>query len=230
MGEWRTVRVADVANVTDYVANGSFEALRKNVTYRGEPDYAVLVRLVDHNAGWNKEFVYVDKASYDFLSKSSLKPADIVIANVGANAGSVFRVPDLGMPMTLGPNAVLCRPKDTDTLRQDFLYYFLIGSEGQESLRSILSGSAQPKFNKTDFRALTIPLPPVPEQRAIASTLGVIDDKIELNRRMNGTLEAMARAIFKDWFVTFGPTRAKMETHPTYLAPEIWRLFPNTAR
>ena len=65
------------------------------------------------------------------------------------------------------------------------------------------------------------------EQDAIASILGALDDKIDLNRRMNETLEAMARAIFKDWFVDFGPTRAKMEGDAPYLAPQIWALFPD---
>ncbi len=65
------------------------------------------------------------------------------------------------------------------------------------------------------------------EQRAIAHILGTLDDKIELNRRMNETLEAMARALFKDWFVDFGPTRAKIEGRDPYLAPEIWDLFPD---
>ena len=68
-----------------------------------------------------------------------------------------------------------------------------------------------------------------PDRRASASLriLGALDDKIDLNRRMNETLEAMARAIFKDWFVDFGPTRAKMEGRAPYLAPEIWALFPD---
>jgi type I restriction enzyme S subunit len=61
----------------------------------------------------------------------------------------------------------------------------------------------------------------------LVAVLDALDDKIELNRRMNETLEAMARAIFKDWFVDFGPTRAKMEGRAPYLAPDIWALFPN---
>ena len=154
-GEWASARISDIANVTDYVANGSFESLRNNVTYRTLPDYAVLVRLVDHNAGWGGDYVYVDKASFEFLRKTALVPGDIVIANVGANAGTVFRVPALGTRMTLGPNAVLCRPKDEDELRREFLYYYLTSESGQESLRSMLSGSAQPKFNKTDLRRLS---------------------------------------------------------------------------
>jgi type I restriction enzyme, S subunit len=69
-------------------------------------------------------------------------------------------------------------------------------------------------------------LPPLPEQRAIGATLGALDDKIELNRKMNATLEAMARALFRDWFVDFGPTRAKAEGRAPYLSPDLWPLFP----
>ena len=65
------------------------------------------------------------------------------------------------------------------------------------------------------------------EQDEIVSLLGSLDDKIELNRRMNETLESMARAVFKDWFVDFGPTRAKAEGREPYLAPELWELFPD---
>jgi type I restriction enzyme S subunit len=68
--------------------------------------------------------------------------------------------------------------------------------------------------------------PPLETQIAIGEILGVLDDKIDISRRMNETLEAIARAIFKNWFVDFGPTRAKMESRPPYLAPEIWALFP----
>ena len=65
------------------------------------------------------------------------------------------------------------------------------------------------------------------EQRAIAHILGTLDDKIELNRRMNQTLEQMARAIFQDWFVDFGPVHAKLEGREPYLPPELWDLFPD---
>jgi type I restriction enzyme S subunit len=74
---------------------------------------------------------------------------------------------------------------------------------------------------------LTVTLPPLPEQKEIASILSSLDDKIELNRRMNETLEAMARAIFKDWFVDFGPTRAKQEGRAAYLPEHLWSLFPD---
>jgi type I restriction enzyme, S subunit len=78
-----------------------------------------------------------------------------------------------------------------------------------------------------DFPNFPVPIPPLPEQRAIAATLGALDDKIELNRKMNATLEAMARALFRDWFVDFGPTCAKMEARAPYLSPDLWYLFPD---
>ena len=70
-------------------------------------------------------------------------------------------------------------------------------------------------------------LPPSAEQRRISDVLSALDDKIEVSRRMNETLEANARALFRDWFVDFGPTRAKAEGRPAYLAPDLWSLFPN---
>lgn len=78
-----------------------------------------------------------------------------------------------------------------------------------------------------DVPRFELPIPPVKHQEWIASVLGALDDKIDLNRRMKETLEAMAWAIFKDWFINFGPTRAKMEGGAPYLAPEIWALFPD---
>ena len=95
---------------------------------------------------------------------------------------------------------------------------------------SILQGACTGTTNlglaREDFFAF--PVPPFTANRAaLADFLAALDDKIDLNRRMNETLEAMARAIFKDWFVDFGPTRAKMEGRAPYLAPEIWALFPD---
>ena len=89
--------------------------------------------------------------------------------------------------------------------------------------------AAVPGLNRNHLHQAPIWFPDdVNEQRAIAHVLGTLDDKIELNRRMNETLEAMARALFKDWFVDFGPTRAKIEGRDPYLAPETWDLFPDS--
>lgn len=218
-----------VAAVTDYVANGSFASLKENVRYLSGDGYAILARLVDHNSGWKGEHVFVDERAYRFLAKSSLEAGDIVIANVGANAGTVFRVPKLRKPLTLGPNAVMVRPRnDVDQADRDFLYYYLISPIGQAKLKAITSGSAQPKFNKTDLRALQISLPSLDEQREAASTLLAIDSKIALLDETNATLEAIALALFKSWFVDFDPVRAKaFGRDPIGMPPEVADLFPS---
>ena len=116
---------------------------------------------------------------------------------------------------------------DNDPL---FVYYNL--SSRKDEIRASASGSAQPILNKSAFGQLPIIMPPLPEQRAIAYVLGTLDDKIELNRRMNETLEEMARALFKSWFVDFEPVRAKMEGRwrrgesLPRLPAELYDLFP----
>lgn len=218
-------------DVLDYVANGSFAALKENVEYRSGSGYAVLVRLVDHNANWHGERVYVDESAYLFLSKSALFTGDIVIANVGANAGTVFRVPALDRPATLGPNAVLVRPKKDISARisKDFLYYYLASPVGQAKLQSLITGSAQPKFNKTALRGLHVEFPPMSVQQSIAEIMLAVDDRITLLRETNATLEAIAQALFKSWFVDFDPVRAKAEgRQPEGMDAATASLFPDS--
>tara|TARA_R110002124_G_scaffold60484_3_gene165872 strand:+ start:4798 stop:6024 length:1227 start_codon:yes stop_codon:yes gene_type:complete len=94
-------------------------------------------------------------------------------------------------------------------------------------LGEIDDGSPIPSTTRAAVYMQDVDVPPKPEQRAIAHILGTLDDKIELNRRRNQTLEAMARALFNDWFVEFGPVRAKMEGREPYLQAELWQLFPD---
>ncbi len=82
-------------------------------------------------------------------------------------------------------------------------------------------------LNLKEIRQIPLPWPPKRQRNAIAHILGTLDDKIELNRRMNATLEAMARALFKSWFVDFDPVRAKAEGRDTGLPREIADLFPD---
>ena len=88
-------------------------------------------------------------------------------------------------------------------------------------------GATMPNLNTSILSSCPFVIPPPAEQRAIAHILGTLDDKIELNRRRNQTLEAMARALFKDWFVDFGPVRAKLENREPYLPADLWQLFPD---
>src|SRR2546429_4082809 len=112
---------------------------------------------------------------------------------------------------------------DNDPL---FVYYNL--SRRKTEIRHAASGSAQPILNKSAFGRLSIVLPTPREQRAIAHILGDMDDKIELNRRISETLEAMARALFKSWFVDFDPVRAKADGRSTGLPPHVDALFPDS--
>ncbi len=113
-----------------------------------------------------------------------------------------------------------------DRFSSEFVYYSL-STRKDEIRHQAAGGSAVPILNKGDFSRMEITLPPLAEQKAIAAVLGALDDKIELNRRMNATLEAMARALFQSWFVDFDPVRAKLDGRPpAALAPATAALFP----
>jgi len=187
--------------VTDYVANGSFASLKENVQYKNEPDYAILIRLVDFNNEFDGNFVYLSRHSYDFLKKSKLFGNEIIISNVGANVGTVFKAPSLSKPMSLGPNSIMFIPKGDN----DFYYYWMKSRFGQHMLKSIVSGSAQPKFNKTDFRRLEIPVPPINEQKEIGSILRSLDDRIAENKKINHHLAEIAKSIFDSYFIDLEP-------------------------
>lgn len=194
---WKTERIGNYAElITDYVANGSFASLAENVQYKSEPDYAVLIRLTDHNNGFNGDFVYIDKSAYEFLAKSKLFGGEIIISNVGANVGTVFKCPDLNTKMSLAPNAIMLKTKGDD----DFYYYWFSSRNGQHSLKSIVTGSAQPKFNKTNFKDLLVPVPPIETQKKIACYLRTIDEKIALNTAINNNLEQQATTMFRRFY------------------------------
>ncbi|MCA9315785.1 MAG: restriction endonuclease subunit S [Planctomycetes bacterium] len=104
-----------------------------------------------------------------------------------------------------------------------YLMYALLASD----VRGYLTGSTMPKLTQANLNRLPVPAPPLPVQRAIAHILGTLDDKIDLNRRMAETLESIARAIFKSWFVDFDPVRANAEGRDTGLPKDIAELFPD---
>jgi len=116
-------------------------------------------------------------------------------------------------------------PSRADSL---FLYYLFSSPQSRGQILSHGIGSSVPGFNLGQLRSMKLKLPPIEEQHAIARVLGSLDDKIELNRKMNETLEAMARALFKSWFVDFDPVRAKAEGRDTGLPAHIAALFPDS--
>ncbi|MRG83439.1 restriction endonuclease subunit S [Limosilactobacillus reuteri] len=179
-------KIGDICSViTDYVANGSFSSLKQNVEYQ-QHGYAAVIRLKDYRNNFNGPFEYVSKRSYEFLKKTKLMGGEIIISNVGANIGTVFKVPNLKCGMTLGPNSIMIKTKYVD----DYYYYLLKSNYGQSLINSIVSGSAQPKFNKTDFKKLEVPVPTLEEQKEIVGHLTTIDNKIHKNNQINDNLVA----------------------------------------
>ena len=172
--------------VTDYVANGSFASLKKNVTLYQEPNYAYFVRNTDLKSG--SFGVFVDQHSYEFLSKSTLYGGEIIISNVG-DVGSVFLCPKLDGPMTLGNNIIMLRPED-DTLRY-YLYIWFKHLQGQALIQGITGGSAQPKFNKTDFKNTSVLLPPAEMLSRFHATVTPMFEAIDQNQAENASLSSL---------------------------------------
>lgn len=150
---WRVGKLSDFnAVIADFVANGSFASLKENVTLYDYEEYALFMRNTDLKSGFTQK-TYVDKRAYDFLSKTKLFGGEIIISNVG-DVGSVHFCPYFDIPMTLGNNVIM--------LQSEFQYYFytMYNSKiGQHLISSITGGSAQPKFNKTDFRNMGMIIP-----------------------------------------------------------------------
>lgn len=174
---WHVQTVGEAITVVDFVANGSFASLKENVTLRDAPSYALYVRTTDYNSGFSGDYRYVDKRAYDFLSKSSLSGSEVIISNVG-DVGTVFRPPHwLGMPMTLGSNAVALKAPGLSS----FLYFYFSGPKGQHDIQRIVTGSAQLKFNKTNFRSLKLAIPEPLVLERFESIAGELLAKIDSN-------------------------------------------------
>ena len=170
---WQTKRIGDTFEITDFVSNGSFASLRENVKYYNEPNYAVLIRLADNSSGFNPEkFVYIDEHGYGYLSKSKLFGGELIMCNIGATVGTTFICPNLGRPMSIGPNSLLIR-----TPNNQFFNYYLQSPSFKKNLRSIISKTTLEKFNKTQFKELTITFPSEQECNTIVSTLDNLNAK-----------------------------------------------------
>ena len=159
------------------------------------------------------------------LSRYLVREGDIVYSRRGdVEKRALIRSPEDGW--LCGTGCLRVRV-DRNVVEPKYASYCLGHPPIREWIVRHAHGATMPNLNTSILSACPFVVPPLPEQRAIAHVLGTLDDKIELNRRMNETLEAMARALFKDWLVDFGPTRAKAESRDPYLAPEIWDLFPD---
>ena len=161
----------------------------------------------------------------EWTRKADPEIFDVVLSR-RCNPGETGHVPR-GLKFALGQNLVLLR-SDGRLVVKPFLRWLVRGPQWWEQVSKYINvGAVFDSLKCADIPEFRLGIPPLSEQRTIAHILGTLDDKIELNRQMNETLEAMARALFKDWFVDFGPVRAKAEGRASYLAPELWDLFPD---
>ena len=155
-----------------------------------------------------------------------LQENDTLFVMVGATLGKIGWIQAQDLPALLNQNMWRIRAKPNLVDPRFLNYAFRIASA--KSL-NWASGSARAFVRRDDYRKLSIPNPPIVTQRAISNLLGALDDKIENNRRMNETLEEMARAIFKSWFVDFDPVHAKAAGNaPAHMDAETAALFPNS--
>ena len=178
---WRISSVSDVCETTDYVANGSFATLKRNVervdAFSGSE--ALLLRFTDFNRDWKGDFSFITRESFEFLSKSKVLPGDVVICNVG-EVGAFFRAPYLNLPMSLGPNSVLFKDFESKSRLTREYFYFLIGTNAfQANISAISSGSVQTKFNKTSLRAVPVLLPSNPLIRISSDFFESILSKVD---------------------------------------------------
>ena len=169
----------------------------------------------------------VDDTVSSRMPEYLLKAGDIVFGRKGAVERSAQVQPDedgyfLGSDgIRIRLNVEECDPK--------FISYQLQTTAHRSWMIQHAAGTTMPSLNEGIIRRIPIVLKPLAEQKAIAAVLGALDDKIELNRRMNATLEEMARALFQSWFVDFDPVRAKLDgREPVGLDPAIAALFPDS--
>ena len=161
----------------------------------------------------------------EWTQKAKPEHFDVVLSR-RCNPGETGFVSD-GVEFALGQNLVLLRSDGTRVFRP-FLRWLVRGPHWWEQIGKYLNvGAVFDSLKCADIPGFQLPIPTLAEQRAISHILGTLDDKIELNRRMNETLEAMARALFKSWFVDFDPVRAKMEGRDPGLPKPLADLFPD---
>jgi type I restriction enzyme S subunit len=175
----------------------------------------------------------MDRVPMDSKERDSslLRDGDLLFARqslVLSGAGKCVLFQGDNEEVTFESHIIRCR---LDQRKADpaFYFYFFQSLLGRSLIESIVEQVAAAGIRGSDLGRLAVPAPPLAEQKAIAAVLGELDDKIELNRRMNATLEAMARALFQSWFVDFDPVRAKLDgRQPVGLDQATADLFPET--
>ncbi|MEZ9512173.1 restriction endonuclease subunit S [Vibrio breoganii] len=166
---------------------------------------------------------YITSEKYNQLGSGKVRPGDIVYCLRGSTIGKTAR--NHYEEGAIASSLVIVRAKPE--VNQDYLYYFLTSPAGQQLAKSNDNGSAQPNLSAKTLSKYPLLVPNVEEQESIVNTLNAIDNKIEVNTKLNQTLEQMAQATFKSWFVDFDPVKAKMNgEQPEGMDAATASLFP----
>lgn len=186
--------------LTDYHSNGSYESLREHVTLLSEKNYAVMIRTLNFERNdFSEDLIYVDKQAYDFLSKSKVRPDDI-LTNKIANPGSIYIMPDLECPVTCGMNLFLIR--FSPDVNQRYMYYCMKNSEAY--IKSFAHGTTTKTITKEEIRDIDLLInTDITEQNKIAAVLTSIDKKISLNNKINDNLQHQLQTLYDYWFAQF---------------------------
>ena len=201
--------LGSLCSYDDGIQTGPFgsQLHKRDYVVTGTP--IITVEHLGENRITHRDMPCVSDHDRDRLSKYALRKGDIVFSRVGSvDRRALVRHTEDGW--LFSGRCLRIRP-NVNKIDPTYLSYFFGLPTFQEHIRSIAVGATMPSLNTKILSDVSILYPPLPEQRAITRVLGALDDKIELSRRMNETLEEMARALFKSWFVDFGPVRAKME-------------------
>lgn len=181
------------------------------------------------NGGFNRKgLVYINNDAANQLSNVTVQKSDILLNITGESVGRCCQVASDVLPARVNQHVAIIRT-NLDEIYPDYLRYFLISPSMQSLMLSWAhAGATRKALTKGMIESFSVPKPSIKIQQAIAHILGTLDDKIELNRQMNETLEGIARALFKSWFVDFDPVRAKAEGRDTGLPKHIADLFPDS--
>jgi len=229
-GEWResTIGALCDAGVVE-LQTGPFGSQLHAYDYVDDgvpvvPTEAIRGRQIDHSV-----LPKISRSKAKELARHRLQSGDILFARRGVQAtGHIGCVRQAEDGFLCGTGAIRLRVNQSaSSIDADFLSHVLANPMSVAWFKFHAIGATMPNLNEGIIRSFPLRIPPAPEQHAIAHVLGTLDDKIELNRQMNETLEATARALFKSWFVDFDPVCAKLEGRDSGLPKSLADLFPD---
>jgi type I restriction enzyme S subunit len=196
MGEWKEYQLDELASVT----GGKRLPLGTFLTDMPTSHPYIRTRDLAGNKVDANALQFVPDDVFPHIKQYIVTAGDIIVSVVGT-IGLCAMIPEKLHNASLTENCNRISGFKTSLVSPEYLFFYLTGSVGQDELRQRTVGSTQPKLPMYNLREMPIPLPPVDEQRAIASVLSSLDAKIDLLHRQNKTLEAMAEALFRQWFL-----------------------------